>query len=209
APCLLRALDNGEEGYVREAVVGALARHCDPRTAPALINVLPNESDKDVRRQIVIALAKCGGFSYEEMSAAVEAFANVAATVEGQQTIKEISSGESEKTLPLNVFIGQTLFDSDMRWATEGFATILFDRLKELSPGAAKLILNKIRALPLNIARVKLVERIGESSANLADLKLALRIRNSLAEELRVELSELVKRGGYASGIAAVALEDR
>src|SRR5262249_47631447 len=92
---------------------------------------------------------------------------------------------------------------------TEGFATILFDRLKELRPGAARLLLNKIRVLPLNVARVKLIERIGEGSANLADLEFALRIRDSLAEDHRVELSELVKHGGYARGIAAIELKDR
>jgi hypothetical protein len=109
----------------------------------------------------------------------------------------------------LNVFISQVLFESDRSWATEGFATILFDRLKELHPAAAELILDKLRFLPLNIARVKLIERISESSANIADLTFALRIRDSLAEELRVELSGLVKRAGYARGIAAIALKDR
>jgi hypothetical protein len=109
----------------------------------------------------------------------------------------------------LNVFISQVLFESDRSWATEGFATILFDRLKELHPAAAELILDKLRFLPLNIARVKLIERISESSANIADLTFALWIRDSLAEELRVELSGLVKRAGYARGIAAIALKDR
>ena len=143
------------------------------------------------------------------MASAVEAFANMAATAEGQALIKEISSGESGMTLPVNVFIGQTVFQSDMSWATEGFGAILFDRLKGTPPAAALLILNKIRSLPLIIARARLVERISESSANIADLKLTLRIRDLLAEELRVELSELIKRGGYAGGIAAIALGDR
>src|SRR5262249_37750039 len=137
------------------------------------------------------------------------AYANMAATADGQAILREISSGESGKTLPLNILIGQSIFQSDTSWATEGSATILFDRLKETSPGAALLILNKIRALPLSIARARLVERISDSSANIADLSLALRIRDTLAEELRVELSELIKRGGYAGGIAAIALKDR
>jgi len=143
------------------------------------------------------------------MAAAIAAYASLAATAEGQQSIKEISSGETEKTLPANVIIGKALFESDMGWATEGFAATMFDRLKELSPGAAKLILDRIRALPLNIARVKLIERIASGSADLTDLKLALRERASLVEDLRVELSELVKRGEYAGGIAATVIGDR
>jgi HEAT repeat protein len=208
APYLLQALDNAEEDYIRKAVVEALARHCDPRTAPALRNFLPKESDTYIRWKIVIALARCGGFSDVEMAAAIEAYADTAATAEGQQTIKETLSRESGKTFPLNVMVGKTLFESDMSWATEGFAAILFDGLKELNPVAAKLILGKVRALPLNIARVKLIERIGKESANLADLKLALRDRASLVADLRGELSDLVKRGGYAGGIAAIVLGD-
>src|SRR5262245_23320746 len=161
-PGLLWVLDNDDDDYTRDAVVEALAQHCDSRLAQALKGLLPSESNEDVRWQIVTALAKCGGFSEEEMASAIEAYANLAATVEGQAMIKEISAGESGKILPLNVFIGQTLIETDMSWATEGFATILFDRLKEAPPAAALIILNKIRALPLNIARARLVERIGE-----------------------------------------------
>jgi len=208
-PGLLWVLDNDEDDYTREVAIDALTRYCDPRMAPTLKRVLSIESDEVAREQMALALAKCGGFSDEEMAAAVEAYADMAATVEGQRTIKEISSGESGKALPLNVLIGKAFFESDMSWATEGFAAILFDRLKELRPGSAELILDKIRALPLNIARVKLIERIGAGGANLDDLKLALRERDSLVEDLRVELSEFVKRGGYAGGIAARVLGDR
>src|SRR5262249_53338960 len=182
-PGLLWVLDNDDDDYIRDAVVEALAQHCDSRLAPALKGILPTESNEDVRWQIVTALAKCGGFSDEELASAIEAFANVAAKVEDQQAIKEILSGESETSLSLNVITaqalfksdlkvttGQALFESDMSWATEGFATILFDRLKELRPGSAKLILDKIRALPLNVARAKLIERIGAGRAKLHGL---------------------------------------
>jgi HEAT repeat protein len=208
-PGLLWVLDNEKDDFTREAVSEALRRHCDSRMAPALKGHLSSETNEEVRWQIVTALAKCDGFSDEEMASAIEAYANMAATAEGQALIKEISSGESGKTIPLNVFIGQVLFESIRSWASEGFATLLFDRLKELTPAAAKLVLDKIRFLPLNIARVKLVERISESSANIADLVFALLIRDTLAEELRVELTEMIKRGGYAGGIAAISLKDR
>ncbi len=208
-PGMLFALDNEKDDVTREALVEALRRHCDSRMTPALKGLLTTTSNEEVRWQIVTALAKCGGFSDEEKGMAFEAFANMAGTAEGQAVLKDIMSSESGKTLPLNLFIGQTLFIGDMSWATEGFATFLFDRLKDAPPGAANIILLKIRGLPLNIARVKLVERISDSSANIADLTLALRIRDSLAEELRVELGELIKRGGYASGIAAIVLKDR
>ncbi|HKQ76548.1 MAG TPA: HEAT repeat domain-containing protein [Blastocatellia bacterium] len=208
-PGLLWVLDNEKDDFTRESVVESLRRHCDSRIGPALKGHLSIVSNEELRWQIVTALAKCGGFSDEEMASAIEAYANMATTTEGQALIGEISEGKSGKILPLNVFIGQTLFQSDLNWATEGFAAILFDRLKEAPPAAATRILNKIRALPLNIARARLVERIGNSSANIADLTLALRIRDLLADDLRVELSELVKRGGYASGVAAITLKDR
>src|SRR5262249_33027528 len=147
-PGLLWIVENDENAYAREVAVDALTRYCDPRVGPALKRVLSGESDGVAREQMALTLAKCGGFSDEEMAAAVEAYAEVAATVEGQQTIKEISPGESERSLRLNVMTGQALFESDMSWATEGFAAILFERLKELRPGAANFILDKIRALP-------------------------------------------------------------
>src|SRR5262249_59556551 len=124
-------LDNDDDDYTRDAVVEALAQHCDWRMAPALKGILPTESNEDVRWQIVTALAKCGVFSDEEMASAVEAYASVAATGEGQGTVKEISSGGSDKTLPLNVFICQRLFVSDIRLATEGFSAVFFGRLRD------------------------------------------------------------------------------
>src|SRR5262245_12729234 len=208
-PGLLWALNNAEGDYTRGAVIGALTLHCDPRMAPALKGLLSTGASTDIRWEIVTVLAKCGGFSDDEMASSVEAFANMAATAEGQATIKESLSGESGKTLPLNVFIGLVLFESGMKWITEGAATMLFDRFKDLRPSTAKLILDKIRFLPLNIARLKLVERIGDGSADFNDLRFALLIRETLADELRDELSDLIKKGGYAGGIAAVALGDR
>src|SRR5262249_12948732 len=65
-PGLLWVLDNDDDDYIRDAVVEALAQHCDSRLAPALKGILPTESNEDVRWQIVTALAKCGGFSDEE-----------------------------------------------------------------------------------------------------------------------------------------------
>src|SRR5262245_11220407 len=206
-PGLLWILDNDKDDYTRGAAIMALTRHCDSRAATALKVFL--QSDLNERRQIVTSLAKCGAFSDDETASAIEAYDNMASTDEGQVMISEISSGESEKTLPPNVFIGQVLLEGDMSGVTEGSATILFDRLKEAPPAAAKLILDKIRFLPLNVARIKLVERIGDGSADLNDLMFALWIRETLVDELRVELSELVKKGGYAGGIAAVALVDR
>jgi hypothetical protein len=207
-PGLLWVVDNDEDAYAQEVAVDALTRSCDPRLGPASKQVLSGESNEVAREQMALALAKCGGFSDDEMSAAVEAYADMAAVVEGQQMIKGGASGESEKNLPLNVMTGQALLKSNMSWATEGFAARLFDRLKELRPDAAKVILDRIRALPLNVARVKLIERIGDGSANLDDLKLALRERGSLAEDLRFELSDLVRLGGYAGGIAAITMDD-
>ncbi len=205
-PDLLWVLDNDKDDYTRESAIEALAHYCDPRMAPAFKQILASESNKEIRWEIVNGLAKCGGFSDDEAAAAIEAYAGMAATDEGKATIKEVSSGETEKAPSLNALIGQILFEGDVSWATEGAATLLFDRMKELRPEVARIILNKIRALPLNIAIVKLVERIGNGSADIADLKLALRERDTLAQDLRDELTELIKRGGYASGIAAIAL---
>src|SRR5262249_59914337 len=103
-------LDNDDDDYTRDAVVEALAQHCDWRMAPALKGILPTESNEDVRWQIVTALAKCGVFSDEEMASAVEAYASVAAAGEGEGTIKEVSSGELDKTLSLKGFFCQGLF---------------------------------------------------------------------------------------------------
>src|SRR5262249_55005705 len=101
---------------------------------------------------------------------------------------------------------------SDMSWATEGFAAILFNRVKELRStrsDIANMILEKIRSLPLHIAHLKLIERIGEGSANLDDLKLALKRRDLLEEGMRNELDEFVKQGGYSGGLAVVVLKNQ
>src|SRR5262249_57596499 len=97
----------------------ALTHYCDPRMALAFKHVLSSETNEEVRWQIVTALAKCGGFSDDEMAAAVEAYASMAATAEGQEVIKEISSGETDKSLPLNVMIRPVLSPSAISFAPE------------------------------------------------------------------------------------------
>jgi hypothetical protein len=211
---LIWILDNDESDAARVAAANALRAYRDPRAVPALRRALEREEHEDYRENIVMALAFSGGFPDEEMAAAIEAYARMISTSEGEKEVDLSTYGESGKPLPLEVSIGRII--NQYRWievlATEGVAERLFARVEELrlnQPEVAKRILEMIRAVPLHIAYVKLIERISEGTADVDDLALALKNRDPLQANVAGELYALFKREGYFSGIAAALLSDR
>ena len=208
---LIWVLEHDEYQENRAAAAEALTKYRDRSAIPALRRALEKEENEDRRDKIVTALAECGGFSDDEMTAAIEAYAREVVTEEGEHEVILAQAADSVKPMPLKVSIGRILTESATIQATEGMAIRLFERAKELrasQPAVALQILRSIEGVPLRVAEINLVERIGAGWADVETLTLALENRDSLLKSAGDELNALIKRGGYAAGIAAAILND-
>lgn len=208
---LIWVLEHDEDPDNRAAAAKALTKYRDPRAIQPLRHALEKEEDEDRRDKIVTALAECGGLSDDEMAAAIEAYAKVVITEEGEEEIKLAQVGGSDKPLPLKVSIGRILHESETIQATEGLALRLLERAKALrasQPAVARQILRSIEGIPLPVAEANLVERIGAGWADVDTLTLALDNCDSLGKSVGDELYGLIIQGEYAAGIAAAILND-
>jgi HEAT repeat protein len=208
---LLWVLEYDEDQGNRATAAEALTQYRDPRAIPALRHALDKEEDEGRREKIVAALAECGGFSDDEVAEAIEAYSKVAVTEEGEQEIDRIMTGDSDNVLPLKVSIGHILSERKKFHAAEGLVLMLIERANSLrasQPAVARQILRSVEGVPLRVAEINLVERIGDGWADVAALTLALENRDSIQKSAGDELYSLIKQGGYAAGIAAAVLND-
>src|SRR5262245_20800583 len=214
-PGLLWVLEHDVDQDNRAAAAEALTQYRDTRAIPAMRIALEKEEVENRREKIVTALAECGGFSDDELAAAIEAYAKMVVTEAGAEEIHQATNRAksivSEKPLSLQVSVGHILSESETIQATEGLAVRLIERAKSLrasQPAVAGQILRGIQGVQLRVAEINLIERIGAGWADVDALKIALENRDSIQKSAGDELYGLIKQGGYAAGIAAVILGD-
>src|SRR5262249_27002293 len=131
-PGLTWVVENDEDQDTRDAAAEALAKYRDQRAIPALRRALEKEKNEYSRETLVAALAECGGFSDDEMAEAIEAYATMVVTEDGEQQITKAKAGSSQQPLPLNISIGRVLSKQEKIRATEGLALKLIERAKSL-----------------------------------------------------------------------------
>jgi HEAT repeat protein len=204
-------LDSDESADNRAAAAGALAQFCNPSVNPALRRALDRDDDEERRWDIVTALAECGGFSDDEIAAAIEAYAKVAPDEDSELDVDYDQPEDEKKPLPLEVSIGRIFSENLSSHFTEGLAVRLIERAKALratQPKVARKILSVIEGLSLRASQINLVERIGAGWADVDSITLALVIRGSLQKVAGDKLNELIEQRGYAAGVAAAILND-
>ncbi len=210
-PGLIWILDNDEGAESRAIAAEALIRTKNPQAIQPLRRALNRENDEQLREALITAIIKLGGFSDDEASSSIEAYARKAVTPEGLKEIAEISGGDSNKSLPLPVSIGRVYDQNEEIEITESLAAKLFDRAKSLRstlPDVARQIMAIAENADLMIADLSLVERISEGWVDVDALKLALEGRAAMQKRGGDELAKLFKQGGYAAGVAAILLDD-
>src|SRR5262249_12126350 len=208
---LIWILEFDESAENRAAAAEALIQFRDPSANPAFRRALNIEENEDRRANIVTALAECGGFSDDEMVAAIEAYAKSPLADEDELEIDNGHGGDDNKPLPLKVSIGRILIESPTIKFTEGLAGKLIDRAKALratQPMVARKILREIEGCSLRATDINLGERIGEGWADVDSIKVALETRDSLQKSAGDELQGLIKQGGYVAGVAVAILND-
>jgi hypothetical protein len=80
----------------RGVAAAALARYKDPRAIPALRSVLATQETQEDRKIFISAILACGGFSDEEQMAALEAYATMMSTPEGEAAIEAYENRYNE-----------------------------------------------------------------------------------------------------------------
>ncbi len=202
-PGLLTILDSESDSDVANAAVKVLLKYKDARAVGSLKRLLQKEMNEEARNLIITAIVMCGGFSDEEMAAAIEAYT-------WKMSSEEIARALMGQTpLPLNVSIGRVLYESQDIPATEGLALRLFARAKELQfnePVIAQKILSGIERVPLTVAYLNLLDRISTDNVDVEPISYALENRRDWQKSVGEAIYPLLAQGGSAAGIAAILL---
>lgn len=210
-PGLIWVLDYDSMPENRATAAGALIRYKSPQAIPALRRALNREGEDMLRESLILALAKLGGFTDAEASAAIEAYCRRMLTEEGRSEIQAIREGSSEGKLPLQISIGAVYAESDELDISDSLATLLFNRVKALrktQPELARKILSIAQKSSGIAADLNLVDCIAEGWVDVETLKLAFESRVQLRKNVGDKLEELFKLGGYQAGLAAAILEE-
>src|SRR5262245_17373092 len=147
---LIWILDYDEDPCNRAAAGEALAQYRDPRAIPALRRALEKEKGEENRDKMVTALVECGGLSDNEMASAIEAYARMTFTGEGEQEIDRVTRiNGAGKAPPFDMKVSVRVILRKLMpiHRAEGLAARLFERAKALratEPAVAREILSGI-----------------------------------------------------------------
>ncbi|MDX2033453.1 MAG: hypothetical protein SF339_22445 [Blastocatellia bacterium] len=204
-------LEHDESADLRATAADLAGALADPQAAPALRRALEREKSESNRGAYIEALAKCRGFSDDEVAAAIEAYARMKATGAGVEKIAAARWDDAAPALPMGVSIGRGLHETNEIPFTEGLAIRLIERARALratQPAVARELFAIVQVERLPVVRADLVDRIGRGWVDLAGVQFALANRGELRKHLDSELHALDRQGGAAAGLAAVILSD-
>ena len=204
-------LEHEEDADLRVSAADIAGGLGDPRAAPALRQAFAREKRESARSAYSRALARCRGFSEEEMAAALEAYARMRAADGGAEKIDQSRWDDSAPPLPIRVSMGRALRDQDDFDLSESLAVRLIERARQLQPtqpAVARELFVIVQALPYPAVRADLVDRLGRGWVDLGGLEIVLAHRDKFCAGLDSELHALERLGGSAAGLAAVILQD-
>lgn len=210
-PGLIWILDNDERPENRAIAADALIQHKNPQAIPALRRALNRGGDEISRESIIVALAQLGGIPDVEAAAAIEAYSRFVMTEKGAMEISDVRDGNSETKLPLPVSMGAIYAESENLEISDGLATLLFNRAKALrktQPDLARKIISIAQQSNSIVADLYLVDHIAEGWVDVEAVKLALENCSALRKNTADKLEELLKQGGYQTGLAAAILNE-
>ncbi|HQR36149.1 MAG TPA: HEAT repeat domain-containing protein [Blastocatellia bacterium] len=210
-PGLIWVLDYDPMPENRATAARSLIQYKSPQAIPALRRALNREGEDMLRQSIIHSLAKLGGFTDAEAASAIEAYCRRVLTEDGRSEIQAIREGSSEKKLPLEISIGAVYAENEELDISDSLATLLFNRAKALrktQPELARKILSIAHNSSGIVADLNLVDCIAEGWVDIEMLKLAFESRVQLRKNVGDKLDELLKLGGYQTGLAAAILEE-
>jgi len=190
----------------------ALAHYGAKEAIPALRRAFSRETPQwHNRLTIVDALLSLGGFSDDELVAALEAYASQVAILGGEGAFREAAYGLRETTpFPEKMWLGW--FVSGLSGhADERVAEKVLDRVSALwqqEPVKSRALLDSVANCPLGAVDRGLVRHIAEDRIGASAVRTAIKRREDLRRNVGDRLRIVAGKGGTAGGIAAVVLED-
>jgi hypothetical protein len=220
-PSLIAIVMN--EGEFRSQAVSALISYKDTRAVPALKFALSKEKAAAARSLITEALIASGGLSDDEQMTALEAYAAMASTPEGQEQInfyqfdyyegeegEEIGAEEPDtKPLPLIISIGKTV--SEQEEPSDGLVVRAAERIKILrqtKPAIADTLLAIMQKWKGRAIYSEILSQIKSGEADVETILSILEKRKDVREKVLNELAVLRASTGTARGIGACILEE-
>ncbi len=209
-PGLLHIVRNntGDNEFIWKAAITALTKYRDPQ-AIALVRatMLKETRDEEFPEQAVRHYVAGGNLSDGEMMAVLEAAAS-----EGKLRQHNFAGEIEVEVYGTNSIKGQIGCEVHMQKAvTENAAAGILDRIKELrrqKPQVAENLWQIAQVWDFPVIDSAIAGSIAAGSANLNTLLIALERRKSLQTNAASTLRQAIIKGGYASGVASILLQD-
>lgn len=182
-----------------------LAHYKDPRAVPALKRVLPKTAEQN-RPAVIAGLFASGGISEAEAVEALESYAELFLTPEGQS---QAAKFDYDQPWPVPLSIGKYLAklpDPPSSLAQAALARVA--SLRKKNAPLAQSLLRVAQQWQGRQINLDLIRRIAAGTADADAISTALLRRDKLRETLKPEIQELLQADGTAPGIAAVLLDD-
>lgn len=204
----LLAIVEKEDGYDRAYAAQSLAHFRDPRAVAAIKRALETEHDSHFQNLMIQALVK-QGVPDDDTVVALEAFAELVQTPEGQEAVERASRTTGESKVPYAAMLGLALAEEGAPSASAIERVITFaNQYEKQNPKVAEILRQIAARWPNRTADVELVGRIAEGKSDANAIRAGLARRTSLRQTAGEKLVALAHSSGIAEGIAAVMVGD-
>lgn len=213
-PGLLAVVTN-EDGENRVTAAKALVRYKPAEAIPVLRNALQSENNSGYRTSLIEALIGVGGLSADEQMSALEIYAKLISTEEGQAKLQAYlyeyyEEEEAAKPLPVEIIIGK--FVAEQETPADALVMRVVERLKILrksNPAVAVILQDILQKWSHRLADLELLNWVANGKADVEVILNLLAKRTEMRERVPNELAALRQSEGLPRGIAAVISNDK
>ena len=209
-PGLIAVLNQSVDEAERAYAANSLIHFRDPRAIPDLRRGMPSIVDAHYRRMFITALIAAGGLTDQEAGTDIEAYATMASTKQGAETLEKADYAWPKVPLPVPVSVGQYLAEREA--PSEGTMRLLLSRAKDVefsNLALAELLRDIVHRWPTAVGDRDIAARIQQESASARSIAYALRRRDTFAKNCADAIAGSVNSAGLPSGVFAVLSGDK
>lgn len=204
-PGLIAVLNQKVDEAERAYAANSLSHFRDARAVPDLRRGMPSIVDAHYRRMFITALIDAGGLSDQDAASDIEAYANMASTKEGAESLEKADYAWPKVPMPVPVSIGQYLAEREA--PSEGTMRLLLSRANDVQStnlAPASLLRDVVHRWPTAVGDRDIAQMIQQGTASAGSIAYALRRRDTFAKNCADQIAGSTNAAGLPAGIFAV-----
>jgi hypothetical protein len=209
-PGLIAVLNQNVDEAERAYAANSLIHFRDPRAIPELRRGMPSIVDAHYRRMFITALMAAGGLTDQEQATDIEAYATMASTKDGADTLEKADYAWPKVPLPVPVSVGQYLAEREA--PSDGTMRLLLSRAENVGSSElalADLLRDIVHRWPTTVGDRDIAARIQQESASPRSVAYVLRRREKFAKNCPDAVAGSINSSGVPAGVFAVLSGDK